>query len=98
MSENIMAQKIRLHATIHGYVQGVSFRYYTFKQATSLGAVGWVRNLWDGRVEVVAEGERGALDQLLAWLRRGPPAAEVEAVDVQWETPTGKFRQFEVRV
>ena len=93
-----MVEKMRLHATIRGYVQGVSFRYYTFKRAQSLGLVGWVRNIGDGGVEVVAEGEREALDQFLAWLQRGPPAADVENVEAQWETTTGKFRQFEVRV
>jgi len=93
-----MAEKIRLHATVRGYVQGVSFRYYTLKQANNLGVVGWVRNLWDGDVEVVAEGTRTALEQLLTWLHRGPPAAEVHSVDIEWETPTGQFREFEVQI
>ena len=93
-----MTEKMRLHAVIHGYVQGVSFRYYTIKQAQGLSLVGWVRNCGDESVEVVAEGQRAALETLLAWLRRGPPAAEVQRVDPQWETPTDEFRHFEVRI
>ena len=91
-----MSEKTRLHATVHGDVQGVSFRYYTLKQARSLDVVGWVRNLWDGSVEIVAEDDRETLDKLLVWLNRGPPAATVERVDVEWQPATGRFRQFEV--
>jgi len=92
-----MPDTVRFHARIHGFVQGVSFRYYTFKQAQALGLGGYVRNCWDGSVEVVAEGEREAVDRLLSWLRVGPPSAEVERVDLEWEQPRGEFRHFEVR-
>jgi acylphosphatase len=92
-----MPDTVRLHAWIHGFVQGVSFRYYTIRQAQGLDLVGWVRNLWDGSVEVVAEGPRDSVDRLLSWLHRGPPAAEVDRVDVHWEQPTGEFSRFEVR-
>lgn len=88
---------VRLHARIHGFVQGVSFRYYTLRQAQTLGLDGYVRNCWDGTVEVVAEGERGAVNRLLSWLHAGPPSAEVEEVDYEWEEPRGNFRRFEVR-
>jgi acylphosphatase len=92
-----MPETVRLHAWIHGFVQGVSFRYYTIRQAQSLAVVGWVRNRWDGSVEVVAEGPRDAVNGLLSWLHRGPPAAEVDRVDVHWEQPTDEFSRFEVR-
>ena len=92
-----MPDNVRLHAWIHGFVQGVSFRYYTIREAQSLGVVGWVRNRWDGSVEVVAEGQPEAVNELLSWLRRGPPAAEVNRVDTQWEQPTGEYGRFEVR-
>jgi acylphosphatase len=92
-----MPDNVRLHARIQGFVQGVSFRYYTIRQAQSLGVVGWVRNRWDGSVEVVAEGPPEAVNQLLSWLHRGPPAAEVDRVDVQWEQPTGEYGRFEVQ-
>ena len=94
-----MAEKdtARLHAIVQGRVQGVSFRYYTRQRATELGLRGYVRNNWDGTVEVVAEGPRPALDELLLFLHRGPRAAFVTQVDVRWPTPTGEFRRFEVR-
>ena len=61
----------RLHASVRGLVQGVSFRYYTLHRARELGLRGYVRNLWDGSVEVVAEGPRQSLEQLLTWLHQG---------------------------
>lgn len=86
----------RLHVSVHGYVQGVSFRYYTLHRAREMGLCGYVRNLWDGSVEVVAEGPRQSLEQLLSWLHQGPPGAQVEQVKVLWEQPSGEFGQFEV--
>jgi acylphosphatase len=91
-----MPDIVRLHARVRGQVQGVSFRYYTLRRASELHLVGFVRNHWDGSVEVVAEGEREAVDQLLSWLHSGPPSAYVEGVDSQWEKPSGAFRRFEV--
>ena len=87
----------RLHATVHGSVQGVNFRYYTVHAAQRLGLVGWVANRWDGAVEIVAEGGREALSEFLAFLRRGSPSAVVEKVSIEWETPTGEFEHFRVR-
>lgn len=88
-----MAPK-RAHLWIQGYVQGVNFRHYTRQQAGLLGLTGWVRNLYDGRVEVVAEGEEDDVQALIAWCRHGPPSAEVEGVDVTWEPYRGEFRHF----
>lgn len=87
----------RLQATVHGRVQGVSFRYYTQRRARELGLVGYVRNLWEGTVEIVAEGPREALEELLAFLWVGPRAAFVTQVDTDWPSPTGAFTHFEVR-
>lgn len=92
-----MPELVRLTARIHGFVQGVSFRYYTLRQAQTLGLDGYVRNCWDGTVEVVAEGERDAVNKLLSWLHVGPSYAEVEKVDFEWEEPRGDFTRFEVR-
>jgi acylphosphatase len=86
----------RVHAIVSGRVQGVAFRYFTERWATELGLTGWVRNLMDGRVEVLAEGKKDNLEALLARLREGPRAAAVENVDVDWEPPTGEFRDFRV--
>jgi acylphosphatase len=87
----------RVHAFVHGYVQGVNFRYYTTRTARGLGLSGWVANRRDGTVETIAEGQRSDLDQFLDFLHRGSPSASVQRVDVEWESPTGKFRGFRVR-
>lgn len=87
----------RLHAVVHGHVQGVCFRSYTRHRALDLNLRGFVRNQADGTVEVVAEGEKDTLVKLQAWLRRGPPQAWVQQVDLWWESPTGEFWDFEVR-
>jgi acylphosphatase len=92
-----MREKVRLRAIVHGRVQGVNFRYYTRQQARQLGVTGYVRNVWDGTVEVVAEGPRQQLGQLVQWLHRGPSMAFVEKVDAQWLPATGEFQSFEVR-
>lgn len=81
----------RLHATVHGRVQGVNFRYYTVRAAQRLGLTGWVANRWDGTVETVAEGSREALGEFRAFLHRGSPSSFVQQVDDEWETPTGEF-------
>jgi acylphosphatase len=75
----------------------VSFRYYTRRRARELGLVGYVRNLWDGTVEVVAEGPRPELEELLSFLHIGPQAAFVTQVDTQWPAPIDEFDRFEVR-
>jgi len=93
-----MSETVRFHAQVYGYVQGVSFRYYAFREAVVLAITGYVRNCMDGSVEVVAEGPRVAADKFLSWLHVGPPAAEVERVDVEWQKPQGKFTKFEARV
>ena len=82
--------------TIGGRVQGVAFRHFTKLEARRLGLVGWVRNLDDGRVEVHAEGLPAAVDELTAWLRRGPPTAVVESVEIAAAPPAG-LERFEVR-
>ncbi|MBI4615601.1 MAG: acylphosphatase [Planctomycetes bacterium] len=87
----------RAHIVVEGRVQGVFYRYSTVEEATRLGLAGWVKNLRDGRVEAVAEGERETVERLVEWCRRGPPSAHVEKIDVDWETPTGEFRGFETR-
>jgi acylphosphatase len=87
-------QDERLTAIVHGDVQGVGFRMFVWREAVRLGLRGYVRNLPDGTVEVVAEGPRPLLEQLLAALRRGPRAAEVTSVDVTWSPAIGAFTNF----
>jgi acylphosphatase len=76
----------------------VGFRYFAYEAARDLALTGWVRNRWDGTVEVVAEGPREALEGLLAALARGPRVARVERVDHDWEDATGEFKTFGVRL
>ena len=88
---------MRLHALIRGQVQGVCYRWSARDEAESLGAVGWVRNLPGGQVELVAEGPRDALEKLVAWCHAGPPAARVREVKLSWLDPTGEFSEFSIR-
>ena len=90
-----MAPK-RVHVLVTGRVQGVNFRYYTLLQANRLGVRGWVRNLHDGRVEALFEGEEAAVDDIVTWCHTGPRSARVDRVDALPETYTGEFRGFEI--
>lgn len=90
-------QMKRLHATVYGRVQGVGFRYFTLWQASDIGVTGYVRNLPNGAVEVVAEGTQMQLENLLKKLQQGPPAARVERVTARWEDARGEFDRFGVR-
>jgi acylphosphatase len=87
----------RLHTTVTGRVQNVSFRYFVVEQAEMLDLVGWVRNRWNGSVEVTAEGSRQNLELLLLALHAGPPMASVTEVDLEWLPYTGEFVGFHVR-
>ncbi len=87
----------RLHAVVSGVVQGVYFRSTTETEAEQLGLTGWVKNLANGSVEVMAEGPRPPLQELLVFLRQGPPGARVTNVRVDWSAATGEFKFFEVR-
>ncbi len=86
----------RLHATVIGRVQGVSFRYFVLEQANRLNLTGWVRNRWNGAVEVTAEGSRQNLELLLNALRKGPPMAAVSDVDFEWLNYYAEFTGFNV--
>ena len=87
---------VRCRAVVSGRVQGVFFRDTCERIASGLGVSGWVRNQPDGTVEVVAEGERRAVDDLLAWCRNGPPRARVDGLEVTDQPPAGE-RGFRVR-
>jgi acylphosphatase len=86
----------RLMARVHGYVQGVGYRVFAVREAQRLGLTGWTRNEAEGSVTVVAEGPRGALNELLGRLQRGPSEAEVSRVDVEWAPATGEFSAFRI--
>lgn len=88
---------MRVHAFVAGLVQGVGFRYFVAREARRLGLAGFVRNLPDGRVEVVAHGDRAALERLVALLRVGPPSAEVREVQVEWQEAPAQGGEFVIR-
>ena len=84
-------------ANVSGRVQGVGFRYLCREQARRLGLFGWVRNLPNGDVEVRAEGDCKKLEDMLKWLKRGPPGAWVNSVHHDKHDFSGKYRSFEIR-
>lgn len=86
----------RFHAVVSGRVQGVCFRYYTRQTAQRLELGGWVRNRDDGTVQVLAEGERERLEQLLEFLQVGPEGARVERVETDWLPYQGDLQLFSV--
>lgn len=87
----------KARALISGRVQGVSFRYYTYHEALKLGLDGWVRNLWDGRVEAVFQGTKPEVERILEWCKSGPPSARVDVVEVDWSDSPDELDGFKVR-
>ena len=97
MKADASENQVRAHLIIEGMVQGVFFRASTMQTAVRLGVKGWVRNCPDGTVEVVAEGEKKTIDELVEWCHQGPPRAQVRQVQVLWEDHKGDFDNFRVR-
>ncbi len=87
---------VRMHIFVSGRVQGVAYRFFAEKYANILGVAGWVRNLSDGRVEVLAEGRGEDIEGFLDRLREGPRLARVDGFDVRRECATGEFSDFRV--
>lgn len=88
--------KVRAHVYVSGIVQGVFFRSQTAMMAYRLNVRGWVRNLRDGRVEALFEGEKEGVDGMLKYCRRGPAGAVVEDVEISWEEYKGEFSRFSI--
>ncbi len=88
--------KTRVHVFVSGRVQGVFFRQKTKQQAESFGVTGWVRNLPDGRVEAVFEGEEEAVKALVEYCHHGPSYARVTNIDASWEDYRGEFSDFKM--
>lgn len=86
----------RLHAIVEGRVQGVYFRDFVCRRAEELGVTGWVRNVTDGTVEVLAEGENFAITRLVLALEKGPPHSRVDEVRTSYQLPTGEFADFHI--
>ena len=85
------------HAVVSGLVQGVAYRWFAVRAASTLEVRGWVKNLRNGNVEVLAEGERGPVEAFLKEMRIGPRSAVVRDVLVEWRRPTGEYAGFDVR-
>lgn len=86
----------RGHIFISGLVQGVCYRWFVEKHAKTFKLTGWVRNLWDGRVEVLCEGEKGLIHDFIKELRIGPPHSDVKGAQVEWQEYTGEFNDFQI--
>jgi len=87
----------RVNIFISGLVQGVFFRSETQKKAKQFGIFGWVRNLADGRVEILVEGEREKLEELIDWAGKGPVSSRVDNLEIIWQEYKGEFTNFEIR-
>ena len=92
-----MSEVTALQAIVHGHVQDVFFRAFVDRQARELGLTGYVRNMTGGMVEVRAEGEKEKLEELINYLKAGPPYARVEKVEISRAIPTGSYPGFSVR-
>lgn len=94
---NVGFMLVARRVLVSGQVQGVGFRYFVESRAAAEGVHGWVRNLADGRVEALIEGDRESVDRVEAALRRGPAAARVEDVVIEIATPSGRATGFSIR-
>jgi acylphosphatase len=93
-----MATTVQKHLIVHGYVQGVGYRWFMAQAAEALNVRGWVRNRRDGTVEALAIGDAPAVEALMAWAQRGPPQAQVERVEVlELREPAYALEGFEQR-
>ena len=91
-----MADQARVHVVIEGRVQGVFFRASTLDEARARGLTGWVRNLPDGRVEALFEGDKRVVENMLVWCRKGPTYAYVDHVEIDWQPYQGDLMDFRV--
>ena len=91
-----MAAKARAHVYVSGRVQGVFFRSETAELAQRLGICGWVRNLTDGRVEALFEGDKENVERVVDFCRKGPSGAFVTDLQVSLEAWAGEFRRFKI--
>ncbi len=88
---------IQAHVLISGKVQGVFFRSNTEDKAIGLGLKGWVKNLPDGRVEAVFEGNEEKVKEMVEWCKKGPRFSNVRKIDVEFERASNEFKDFEIR-
>ena len=98
MSKNLLKEnyndKVRIHICISGKVQNVFYRDFVKRHAIALNVTGWVKNLPDGKVEIIAEGEKEKVKQMVDWVKQGPPAAQVSNIDIERKEYKGEFKEF----
>jgi acylphosphatase len=92
----VLMDKVQARVRIEGLVQGVNYRYSTRQKAQELGVNGWVRNLADGSVECLMEGERDKVEALIRWCHQGPPGSRVKKVTPHWEEYRGDVQGFSI--
>lgn len=90
--------KVGAHILVSGRVQGVAFRYYARNIASQLGVGGWIKNLPDGKVELLVEGSKNSVEEMVEWCKRGPRMAEVEDIEVDWLPYSGKYNEFQLKM
>lgn len=88
---------VRIYVRVYGRVQGVFYRVNTLNKARELGLKGYVRNMIDGSVEAVIEGDKERIDRLIEWMRTGPPLARVDKVIVEYQEYKGDFKDFTIK-
>lgn len=93
----IPIDELQIHVIIEGRVQGVGFRYYVLEKASELGVSGWVRNTFQGQVEVVAEGQKETLDKFIELLKHGPSLSFITNIEVIRKNASGEFTEFSLR-
>jgi acylphosphatase len=87
---------MQAHIIIHGFVQGVGFRQFVKSTARKIGLTGWVKNTSDGRVEILVQGPKEGIEDLVVACKKGPFLSEVKSVQIEWEKETEKFKSFEI--
>lgn len=97
ISSLIITKMKAVHIRVSGLVQGVGYRYFVLRVARGLGIVGCVRNMYNGTVEIIGEGERGVLNQLVEEAKIGPISSDVRGVNIEWQEPTGEYSIFDIQ-
>jgi acylphosphatase len=97
VTRHLLLIMVQAHAFVYGRVQGVNFRFYVQRKAVELGLNGYVRNLHDGRVEIVAQGLQENVHRLLDYVRGNPGLSQVVKLDIDWEESLGSLSGFHVR-
>jgi acylphosphatase len=96
MGTEMESTNSRIHVFISGLVQGVGFRFFVYQYGINLNLRGWVRNRYNGQVEVMAEGRNDILDAFIEKIKEGPQMAHVDDIEVEWYKPTNELPEFTI--